>query len=110
MKEACGWVLYNIRCLGVDYDHPNPWAITRTNFVAEIPDEFDFSYPTESDFAEGDQESIETVDRSESMEAVVPSDMSVSSDSHSENEIATGRRLTRGQRKRRRTRFHPEGR
>ena len=109
-ESACGWVLYNIRRLGVDYDHPNPWAMTRTNFVAEIPDEFYFSDPTENDFAEDDEESIETVVRSESMEAVVPSDVSVSSDSHSENEIAAGRRLTRGQRKRRRTRFHPEGR
>ena len=78
--------------------------------MAEIPDEFDFSYPTEGDFAEDDEESIETVVRSESMEAVVPSDVSVLSDSHSENEIATGRRLARGQRKRRRTRFHSEGR
>ena len=78
--------------------------------MAEFPDEFGFSAPPENDSAEHDEESIETVVRSESMEAVVPSDMSVSSDSHSENEIAPGRRLTRGQRKRRRTRFHPEGR
>ena len=78
--------------------------------MAEIPDDFGFCAPLEIDSAEDDEESIETVVRSESMEAVVPSDMSMSSDSHSENEIATGRRLTRGQRKRRRTRFHPEGR
>ena len=109
-QGASGWALHHIRCLGVNYDNPNPWHSLRTNFAGEIPDEFDFSYPTEGDFAEDDEESIETVVRSESMEAVVPSDVSVSSDSHSENEIAGGRRLTRGQRKRRRNRFHPEGR
>ena len=107
---ACAEVLYNIGQLGVDYDKPKPWAITRTSFVAEMPDDFGFCAPLEIDSAEDDEESIETVVRSESMEAVVTSDVSVSSDSHSENEIAPGRRLTRGQMKHRRTRFHPEGR
>ena len=107
---ACADVLFHIGQLGVAYDNPKPWAITRPNFVAEMPDDFGFCAPLEIDSAEDDEESIETVVRSESMEAVVPSDVSVSSDSHSENEIAAGRRLTRGQRKRRRTRFHPEGR
>jgi hypothetical protein len=78
-ESARGWVLSHIRSFGVYYDHPS--QMIRWNFVAEIPDEFDFSYPTESDFAEGDEESIETVDSE-----------------------------TRGQRKRRRIRFHPEGR
>jgi hypothetical protein len=82
-ESACGWVLYNIRRLGVDYDNPNPWAMRRANFVAEMPDAYGFCGPPENDSAEDDEESIETVVRSESMEAVVPSDVSVSSDSHS---------------------------
>ena len=83
--------------------YDDPLIRTRENFVAEIPAEFHFSDPSEGDF-ENKSDSIE----SESMEAVVPSDVSVSSDSYSLSEILAGRRLIRRRRKRRRITSNPE--
>ena len=106
--STCQLLLSRIREVGICHDNLMP--LTRLNFVSEIPEVFNFSDNGSSSESDAKSGSILTVIRSDSMEAVVPSDMSVLSDRSKENERPAGRRLTRGQRKRRRCRFSAEGR
>ena len=101
IQECCDWVVYHIRKIAVYYD--DPLIRTRENFVAEIPAEFYFSDPSEGDF-ENESDSIE----SEPMEAVVPCDESVSSDSEDLNVILAGGHHIRYRRNRRRIRSNSE--
>ena len=84
--------------------------LRRLNFVSEIPGVFNFSDKSSSNESDAESGSILTVIRSDSMEAVIPSDVSVLSDRSNENERPAGRRLARGQWKRRRRRFSAKGR
>jgi hypothetical protein len=105
---TCELLLSRIRYVVICHDKLMP--LTRLNFVSETPGVFNFSDHSSSNESDDDSGSILTVIRSGSMEAVIPSDVSVPPHRPNEIDRPVGRRSTRGQRKRRRTRFSAKGR